>query len=69
MLTNIYQNEHAPCRGCEREIKSIGCHGKCAEYISYKERMENAREERHHKKEISEYLFYQSVKRQKGKRR
>lgn len=67
-MKHIYHGEDAPCKDCAREIKEVGCHGKCTEYIEYKKRMEQAREERHHKKEISEFLFYQSLKKQ-GKRR
>jgi len=68
MLSNIYQNEHAPCKDCAREIKKVGCHGKCPDYIAYKERTEQAREQRHHKKEISEFLFYESLKKQEKRR-
>lgn len=29
----------SPCKGCCRPTKEIGCHGKCEDYISWKEKV------------------------------
>lgn len=63
MLKNIYQGENAPCKGCDREEKSIGCHGRCEAYVSYHERMEAEKAERRKKRDVSEGLYWLSMRR------
>lgn len=56
-----YHNEDAPCKDCVG--KSIGCHGKCASYMAYHERMEAEKAARKKKRDISEGLYWLSMKR------
>ena len=28
-------NSNCPCKGCEPPKRSVGCHGKCEEYITW----------------------------------
>ena len=68
-MNRIYHGEDAPCKDCQREIKSVGCHGICEEYKAYQARRKQVKEERYKTKEISEYLFYTGLKRQRKRRR
>lgn len=34
----------SPCFKCEREIKKVGCHGKCPEFIQYENVHQEERE-------------------------
>ena len=62
-MKSIYQGEHAPCKNCQREIKSVYCHGICPDYIAYKERREQARKERQKIRDISEEQYSASMRR------
>jgi len=53
---------NAPCKGCQREIKAIGCHSKCEEYIAFTERAKKAREERVRNYALDNYTSQEKTK-------
>lgn len=35
-----------PCRGCQRELKTPGCHDRCEEYKAWKKQLEAVNQKR-----------------------